>query len=71
MNCATTNAFFANEKLLFRNGIMIHSGRDVFHKQIVWVIDTVKSAGFDRIGFAITAREWQSNLTRHAVNLRR
>ena len=21
MNCATTNAFFANEKLLFRNGI--------------------------------------------------
>lgn len=37
--------------------LMIYSGRDVFHKQIVWVIDTAKSAGFDRIGFAITARE--------------
>ena len=37
--------------------LMIHSGRDVFHKQIVSVIDRAKSAGFDKIGFALTARE--------------
>ncbi len=37
--------------------LIIQSGRDVLHEQIVRVMDTAKDAGIDKIGFAITARE--------------
>ena len=35
MNCATTNAFFVNEKLLFRNGITPNPGNPVILKILV------------------------------------
>ncbi len=37
--------------------LIIQSGREVLHEQIVTVMDTAKDAGIDKIGFAITARE--------------
>ena len=37
--------------------LIIQSGREVLHEQIVTVMDTAKEAGIDKIGFAITARE--------------
>lgn len=37
--------------------LIIQSGRDVLHKQIINVMDIAKNAGIDKIGFAIVARE--------------
>ena len=37
--------------------LIIQSQREVFHEQIVEVMDTAKDAGIDKIGFAIAARE--------------
>ncbi len=37
--------------------LIIQSGREVLHEQIVTVMDIAKDAGIDKIGFAITARE--------------
>ena len=37
--------------------LIIQSGRDVLHEQIIRVMDTAKDAGIDKIGFAIAARE--------------
>ncbi len=37
--------------------LIVQSGRDVLHEQIVRVMDIAKDAGIDKIGFAITARE--------------
>ena len=37
--------------------LIIQSGRDVLHEQIVRVMDVAKDAGIDKIGFAIAARE--------------
>ena len=40
-----------------KNMLIIQSERDVLHEQIVKVMDIAKSAGIEKIGFAITARE--------------
>ncbi len=37
--------------------LIIQSGRDVLHEQIVRVMDVAKDAGIDKIGFAITSRD--------------
>ncbi len=37
--------------------LIIQSQREVYHEQIVEVMDTAKDAGIDKIGFAIAARE--------------
>ena len=37
--------------------LIIQAQREVFHEQIVEVMDTAKDAGIDKIGFAIAARE--------------
>ena len=35
--------------------VIIRAGNEVFHEQIIHVMDILKQAGFDRIGFARTA----------------
>lgn len=37
--------------------LIIQAQREVYHEQIVEVMDTAKDAGIDKIGFAIAARE--------------
>ncbi len=40
-----------------KTSLTIQAGRDVFHEQVVRVMDTAKTAGMDNIRFAIVARE--------------
>ena len=46
-----------NAPLDRKNMLIIQSGRDVLHEQIVRVMDTAKDAGIDKIGFAIAPKE--------------
>ena len=43
---------FAEDK----TSLIIQAGRDVFHEQIVRVVDAAKEAGIDNINFAVAAR---------------
>lgn len=40
-----------------RTRLIINAQRDVYHEQIVQVMDTAKDAGIDSIDFAVVARE--------------
>jgi len=48
---------FSNASPEKKNMLIIQSERNVYHKQIVTIMDLAKRAGVDRIGFAMVARE--------------
>ncbi len=47
---------FSNAPEDIKGMLIIQSERDVFHEQIVQVMDRAKQAGIDKIGFSIVAR---------------
>jgi biopolymer transport protein ExbD len=55
MNQMFTQFIHAPEEI--KNMLIIQSERDVWHEQIVKVMDIAKQAGIDKIGFAMVARE--------------
>jgi biopolymer transport protein ExbD len=52
----TLYARFIEAPQTAKNMLIIQSGRNVLHQQIVEVMDLAKRAGIDKIGFAVVAR---------------
>lgn len=48
---------FINAPEEIKNMVIIQSERDVYHQQIVQIMDLAKQAGIDKVGFAMVARE--------------
>jgi biopolymer transport protein ExbD len=47
---------FWNAPVSMKDMLVIQSGRDVLHQQIVEIMDLAKRSGIDKIGFAMVAR---------------